>query len=275
MSKRLPDPKSKGRKTVTTERMAKDVVGTAARLIGKMVHKKNADLHFNFLLFGKFGFIGARVTKFKQEFLGLVSMHDFIYGNVLGIYFFYIFYLFSSGPVAFVHQMKLVGILSLVLSVLSLIFSIISGIFKFNLTQFLEQASIHQSQTYFNVYFFVKMIYVVVSIFMGFYFTFAFIVRWSIEHIELPEGAAAFKEGRKELGSKEEVLVTLLCNGIFVLLMTFHMTENIYWLKLMSTSWNHLITKIYTEQHDPDDEDEEKNENDENDNNDAESEDSL
>lgn len=168
-------------------------------------------------------------------------------------------------------QMTLVGKLSLVLSVLSLVISVVAGLFKFNLTRLLEEASVHQPQTFFNVYFFTRTIYVVISIYMGFYYIFTFIVRWSIEYIELPEGAMTFKEGRKEMGSKKDVLITLLVNGLFIAAMTFHMTENIYWLKLMSTSWNHLITKIYTENHDREEEEVQEGENE----NQGESEDSI
>lgn len=128
-------------------------------------------------------------------------------------------------------------------SIYSIITSIVGGIFKFNMSKLIDGAHAGWSSLFFNIYFFTKMGYVLFSMILGFYLLFAFIVRYSIEFITLPEGAKAFSEGRKEMSSAKWVLSTLIINGFIVLLITLHMTQNIYWLKLMSASWTNLVMK--------------------------------
>lgn len=140
--------------------------------------------------------------------------------------------------------MQLVGVMCLVATILSIIKSIVAGAFKFNMTNMLSQTFSRGPSIFFNIYFFTKMIYVLFTIFMGFYLLVAFLVRYSIEYITLPEGVRAFSEGRRELSSTKSVLRTLMTNSVLVIIITAHMTQNIYWLKLMSNSWVDLTSAL-------------------------------
>lgn len=153
--------------------------------------------------------------------------------------------------------MMLVGIMCLVLTIMSLIKAAIAGGFKFNMTKLLSQTYTRGPSIFFNIYFFTKMLYVLFSVLMGFYLLVAFLVRYSIEHITLPEGARAFSEGRRELSSKASVARTLGINALIVLVITLHMTQNIYWLKLMSSSWIDLTSTFKRSTDEGESEDEE------------------
>lgn len=140
--------------------------------------------------------------------------------------------------------MALVGSLCLFTTIISLILSIVAAIFKFNMTKLLAHTYGKSPQVIFNIFFFTKMIYVLLSVFMGFYLLCAFLIRYSIEFITLPEGAKPFTEGRHEVSSTSRLSTTLSLNALVVLFITLHMTQNIYWLKLLSTSWTDLTVRM-------------------------------
>lgn len=149
----------------------------------------------------------------------------------------------TKDRLATLMQMALVGTICLIGCFFAIVSSIVGGIFKFNMTKMLDGVQSNWTALFFNIYFFMKLAHVLFSVIFGFYLLFAFIVRYSIEFIKLPEGAKPFSEGRKEMSSADTVLRTLSINGFIVIALTLHMIQNIYWLKLMSSSWINLTIK--------------------------------
>ena len=192
---------------------------------------KKVEMYFNFILFGKFGYIGSR------QFLSFVSMHDFLYSAVFSQYYYLLFYLFTAGP------MTLVGKLCMVGSLFSIIVCIVSGIFKFRLSRLIDSGAQRSSNIFFNFYFFTKMTYVICATILSFYLLFAFIIRASIEFIEWPERATPFTEGRREMSTRSALFTNLTINFIIILANSIHLLQNLYWLKLKSTSWVDLTVR--------------------------------
>lgn len=130
------------------------------------------------------------------------------------------------------------------MSILCLVISAIAALFKFNLTALLDPCRLEAKTTYFNIYFFSKMIFIICLTVMNFYLIFVFILRIDIEYIELPDQQKAFVEGRLELSSRERVTSTLSVNLMLVLIGQVHTLQNFYWLKLKSLSWEDLVNKV-------------------------------
>ena len=165
-------------------------------------------------------------------------MHDFIYGALLSMYYYFLFYLFTEGPVSIgLLEMGFVGQISLVAAIGSIIISIVGGLFKFNIGMLVSaKTSMSFSNLCFNSFFFTKMLYVICTIILGFYLIFAFIIRYSIEFIELPDKEDAFKEGRREMSNKTMVFNHLVLNVSLISVNVLHIFQMLYWLKLMSNS---------------------------------------
>ena len=164
-------------------------------------------------------------------------MHDFIYGSVFSQYYYLLYYMFTAGP------MPLVGVLCLINGIFSIAVCVVAGWFKFNLSRLIDTGSDRRSIIFFNVYFFLKMIYVLCSVILCFYLLFAFIIRGSIEFIEWPEKKTPFKEGRKEMSSKQMLFTNLFVHSLITTANAFHLLQNLYWLKLQSTSWIDLTPR--------------------------------
>lgn len=149
--------------------------------------------------------------------------------------------------------MGFVGQISLVAAIGSIIISIVGGLFKFNIgTLVSAKTSVGFSNICFNSFFFTKMFYVICAIILGFYLIFAFIIRYSIEFIELPDKEAAFKEGRREMSNKTMVFNHLVLNVSLISVNVLHLFQMLYWLKLMSNSWTDITCKHLLEDEDDD-----------------------
>lgn len=134
--------------------------------------------------------------------------------------------------------------MSFVVSIMCLVISGIAAFFKFNLTSLLIPDDSGAKTTFFNIYFFSKMIFIICLTVMNFYLIFAFILRIDVEYIQLPDQQKAFVEGRLELSSQQRVVSTLSVNLVLVLVCQFHTLQNFYWLKLKSLSWEDLVNKV-------------------------------
>jgi hypothetical protein len=136
------------------------------------------------------------------------------------------------------------------MSIQCLVLSAVAMLFKFNLTALLAPNGFENKKTFFNIYFFSKMIFVICLTVLNFYLIFVFILRIDIEYIELPDQEKAFSEGRLELSTKQKVTGTLSINLILIMICQLHTLQNFYWLKLKSLSWEDTMNKANHEMED-------------------------
>lgn len=138
-------------------------------------------------------------------------MHDFIYSLVFCQVYYYIFYLFSSGPMPFT------GYIGLSLSITSLIFSVISARFKFLLTHIL----VRSNYGIFKTYFYFKMLYTILGFLVSLYFIAALYYRSAIH--SLKGLSFYFVEGRREIADQAGVLRNLYFMGSFFAINCLHL----------------------------------------------------
>lgn len=154
-------------------------------------------------------------------------------------YYLLIVYMFSDGP------FPLAGSLSVVASCFSIFISMVGGYFKFNMSKLTAKAeeSPSGSSPPFNIYFFSKMLYVICSLVLNLYLFFIFIIRYDIDKIELPEMKDPYEEGRREFGTQKAVFISMAAHCFVLLANVFHLLQNLYWLKLKSSSWMDVTAK--------------------------------
>lgn len=168
-----------------------------------------------------------------------------VYTTILSLYYFFLFYMFSAGPVtSTLTQMIYVSYTSLGMSISSIVISIFGTIFKFRLTSLIRQlVSSQPSEWLFHTYFFVKLIYLIASFIVCCYLFAAFLMRYLIEYIDMADKQVPFRDGRREMSTKSAVLTNMLLNWIALLCVGFHILQNFHWLRLLSTSWEDIKMK--------------------------------
>ena len=169
-------------------------------------------------------------------------MHDFIYSLVFGQIYYYIFYLFSSGPMPFT------GNIGLSLSIVSLIFALISARFKFLLTHIL----VRSNYGIFKTYFYFKMLYTVIAFLGSMYFFAALYYRSAIH--ELKGQSFYFIEGRREIADRAGVNANLYFMGTLFLFNCLHLLQNFFWIRLLNESFVDVMCRVKMQRLEDDDE---------------------
>lgn len=169
-------------------------------------------------------------------------MHDFIYSMVFCQVYYYIFYLFSWGPMPFT------GYIGLSLSVSSLAFCVVSARFKFLLTHIL----VRSNYGIFKTYFYFKILYTIVAFLGSFYFIAALYYRSAIH--ELKAQSFYFVEGRREISDRAGVQRNLYFMGILFLVNCLHLLQNFFWIRLLNESFVDVMCRVKMQSLEDDDE---------------------
>jgi hypothetical protein len=157
-------------------------------------------------------------------------MHDFIYSLCISQFYYYMFYLFSEGP------MKLVSYIAAVHTLLSFFFGIMSIRFKFSLTKILVTL---KYSTY-KSYFYFKLLYTLVSFILNLYYVAVFQYRLRL-HIK---NTSKIIESRREMSDRVNVQKNFGLMAVVFFINSFHLLQNFYWIKLLNVSFIDLMSRV-------------------------------